>query len=45
LFFKKNINHTPKGGDKKIVSQKLDFKDKASSKIGSMEVSMNTNAE
>jgi hypothetical protein len=31
------INHTPKGGDKKIFSQKLDFKAKASSKVGSTE--------
>jgi hypothetical protein len=29
-----NIQHTPKGGDKKIFSQKLDFS-KVSSKVGS----------
>lgn len=30
-----NAQHKPKGGDKKIESIKLDFKDKAKPKIGS----------
>jgi microtubule-associated protein tau len=33
----KNIHHSPRGGDKKIFSQKLDFKDKAKPKVGSTE--------
>jgi hypothetical protein len=28
-----NLNHTPKGGDKKIFSQKLDFKERAAPKV------------
>ena len=32
-----NISHNSKGGEKKILNQKLDFKSKASSKIGSTE--------
>lgn len=30
-----NATHKPKGGDKKIETVKLDFKDKAKPKIGS----------
>lgn len=30
-----NASHKPKGGDKKIESIKLDFKDKAKPKVGS----------
>lgn len=30
-----NAHHKPQGGDKKIESQKLDFKEKAKPKIGS----------
>ena len=32
-----NIHHTPKGGDKKIFSTKLDFKEKAAAKVGSID--------
>jgi microtubule-associated protein tau len=34
---KENLSHQPKGGDKKIETVKLDFKEKASSKVGSLD--------
>ncbi len=32
---KDNLAHTPKGGDVKILSEKLEFKDKAQPKVQS----------